>query len=158
VESKSDQPLVLPDLHGNALKAIYFLERRGVLKIRDGDRELLGELYKAGEDLSLRQLDQFKNILRRAEFDPKKIKNVQFIGDILGDRGKNDIFMLYLLESLKKSNVKFDILFSNHDLQFISWILANGDEVEKQRISPNLIDPSQQRSFNNLIEFLKDNP
>lgn len=47
------------------------------------------------------------------------VKNILFIGDLLADRGPNDLFMFFFLSRLYLLQLSFEILISNHDYEFI---------------------------------------
>lgn len=47
---------------------------------------------------------------------------LRLLGDILGDRGANDILTLKIIEKLHQEKLPFEILFSDHDQEFISML------------------------------------
>ncbi len=46
--------------------------------------------------------------------------DLDLIGDLVGDRGANDLLTLHLLKKLKKAGVNYVINISNHDIAFIA--------------------------------------
>jgi len=127
--------VTIGDLHANAIKFMYMLIERGVVTgVSKEDYEELVKLYKDysskahtltkgidNKDKSLvefyknsflQYLNEFKAIIDKIQVNTDL--SVRLIGDELADRGANDIFVLWILDKLHKSNLKLDILISNH--------------------------------------------
>lgn len=113
--------LTIGDLHGNALKLLYFLVREGILDMSPNHYQMMVEIYQKNINaLTKTDLTIFNKILNEASFKklPKHIL-IRLLGDELADRGNNDYFVLKILEKLAKQDIPFEILFSNHGLEFI---------------------------------------
>ncbi|MCA9749879.1 MAG: hypothetical protein KC414_12295, partial [Romboutsia sp.] len=50
---------------------------------------------------------------------------LNFLGDLMSDRGQNDLFTLMFFEKLHTANIPFEIAFSNHDQIIIEMFFAN---------------------------------
>lgn len=129
--------VTLGDLHGNALKLLYFLIKEGVIDMSSEDYFEFGSLY-IDEDfsnpidpktkttppsflpLSQQTITQLKSILRRITVLPNRPK-IRLIGDVLCDRGANDYLTLKLIEKIAQEKVPLEIILSNHDLDFIRF-------------------------------------
>lgn len=119
--------LVLGDLHGNAIKLINILIREGVLKLSESQYHMMYEIYhKDPHIVNTEDLANFANILNNADID----SNVTclFLGDTLADRGMNDYYTLFIYEKLVTNNIKFNIIYSNHDVEFLIQYQAGFDQ------------------------------
>lgn len=117
--------LTFGDLHGNAIKLLFFLAESGILSLKEGiyDYQRLVEIYYLEIDLIQPcHLDRFETILEETIFNPiaNTIK-VRLLGDEMADRGQNDYFTLLILEQLHKNCVSIEIIFSNHSAEFIKF-------------------------------------
>lgn len=117
--------LTFGDLHGNAVKLLFFLIESGILALKQEryDYQRLVEIYYLEIDLIQPcHIDSFESILEQALFNPiaSTIK-IRLLGDETADRGQNDYFTLLILEQLHKNNVPIEILFSNHGAEFIKF-------------------------------------
>ncbi len=108
--------ITIGDLHGNALKFIYFLAKYNVLKITEEQYNVLQNIYNSKNELTAEDFAQFEDILKNAECD--KTKLVRLIGDTLADRGRNDYLTLLVYQCLANKGVDFELLLSNHDMEF----------------------------------------
>lgn len=129
--------LTIGDLHGNALKLIYFLVRHNILNLNRENYHIIIEIYqKKTNEITKEDIIKFNTILESAQFHtiPSGVL-IRLIGDELADRGSNDYFVLKVLEKMKKNNIPFEILFSNHGLEFIKvygkGLLDNKSYLEK---------------------------
>ncbi len=156
------QEITLGDLHGNALKLLYFLVREGIFKIKSDDYFEFCNIYEE-ESLSVASawfsfqggpvsdLDSIKvaklgAILERIEVNPAPPK-IRLIGDTLSDRGANDYFTLKIIKKLGVAHVPLEIILSNHDLGFIEFILNLSS-------SPQSLNPAD---LSEQLELLKSN-
>lgn len=121
--------LTIGDLHGNALKLLYFLLRHNIIALTGSDPKKtyqdFVDLYERSASLeSDKQLGPlFKDINAWMDKNVKVINKevlIRLIGDEFFDRGNNDYMTLKLLEQLTKGNVKFHITISNHSNVFIA--------------------------------------
>lgn len=111
--------ITLGDLHGNALKLFYFLIKEGFINMSSEDYNLFIGIYKK-DPLDKKSIEEFHQILTRVTVpEQAQLATMRLIGDVMGDRGQNDYFTLKILEKLNENNVPMEILFSNHDLEFI---------------------------------------
>ena len=142
--------LVLGDLHGNAMKLIFFLVTTGILELSPQDYNTLVSLYKMDtDDLTAENLSTFENILTQAKCHNEIAGLLRLVGDEVADRGKNDAFTKLVLDRLKKGEVSYKILPSNHGDEFVQAYEQGGN------FEPRLLDPEFVRSMlglNKLIE------
>jgi hypothetical protein len=120
------------DLHGNAIKLLYFLIKQGIVKNIDGnDYNKLVYIYKKPVDnLGKSELNLFKNIIKKIKCTKNPNSIVRLIGDELADRGSNDYFTLKILQKIHQEGVPLEILVSNHSAEFIK-------AYELQQINPH---------------------
>lgn len=116
-EGKGDQ-LSLGDMHANALKLLYILKLYGFFKMSKRDYDSFVRVYyKRNEHITREHLDKFNQTLKGIAVEERG--KILFIGDLLGDRGSNDYFVLTVLDRLVQGKVVFEIVLSNHDFEFI---------------------------------------
>lgn len=157
------------DLHGNALLAAYHLITTRILELNSRNEteaayDALARSYKALSNLfstpneqSYRKetIDKIRenittfvnNFIRLQAFNPNV--SVRFLGDMLADRGVLDLLMLIILKTLKEKGINYEIIFSNHDVEFFFSFIRN---ILKLTYFPtNLSLPNElTRSMNNL--------
>lgn len=144
IHSEKDDQITIGDLHANAILMIHFLVTYGVLVLNEQDYLDLVDIYYQNATHGESEFDEFRLILDRSTVN-SQVGLVRFLGDMLADRGKNDYFILLLLEFLHTKNVNYEILFSNHDSEFMLYF-ENG-------IQPSII-PST--SFHNLKDLFSE--
>lgn len=117
------QEITVGDMHANAMKFIYVLAEIGLItNLDENTYQQLWAIYtKDPNNLTGIDLDYFEEIINNFHFSKDKTK-LRLLGDLLSDRGMNDIFMLFLFEKLAREQVDFSILASNHDMNFLSWL------------------------------------
>ena len=168
VDNGNAKQVTFPDLHGNTLGALLRLEAHNIVELKPEHRKKLANIYLRGEKLSPADLFEFEACLDEMVVRKNKFQCVRLIGDVLGDRGKNDALTLLLLKKLCECGVNMTILFSNHDLELIAWRLSqqqdqNTDLIKSVLATPHVVgkDPSKpsdtRRSLNQLIKFLETN-
>ncbi|MDF1646062.1 MAG: hypothetical protein P1U61_03635 [Legionellaceae bacterium] len=110
--------VTLGDLHSNAMKLLHTLVRYGVCEFRALKFRKLSKLYDLKNPTEADK--QAFLALFREEF---KVKNtdilVRLIGDIVADRGQNDLYVLTILDVLREKGVRVSTLISNHDVDLI---------------------------------------
>ena len=122
---KDEALLTLGDLHGNALKLLYFLIKHEIVTCEKRFYERFVIIYrKHPNDLSKEDLLEIKAICQ--QLIVKNKTKICLIGDVLADRGQNDYFTLLLLYKLHNESVPIDILLSNHDFTFIECLEVYG--------------------------------
>lgn len=116
------QQVSIGDLHGNAMKFIFFLIKEGIFDLHQKDYLALASIYQ--QDFNLLDdeevkgyLHQFNHLVDKLVLKRKAL--VRLIGDELADRGQNDYFILKILQKLKQQDVPVDILMSNHSIEYI---------------------------------------
>ena len=150
LKGKKGAEITIGDLHGNSQKLMYFLVRHGVLKISAADYKAFDKIYqKDVADLSAKDITQFKNIINGAKVDPSL--TLRLIGDELADRGSNDYFTLAILNKLAKNKCNYEILVSNHGLEFLDAL-----ESKDPHFTAKLMAFEHTKSMANL-QFLVDN-
>ncbi len=124
------------DLHGNALKFVYFLLYNNVVRFKNDstkkqDYAQFVEIYEglasaqAIEDPDTKKaklheiINSFKDFMGKLEVTDQA-SFVRLIGDELADRGSNDYLTLKILEFLHANAVKCAITISNHSNDFIT--------------------------------------
>ncbi len=110
--------VTLGDLHSNAIKLLDSLVRYGVCELgQQTFKQLLGLYLKKNPTE-----DDKKAFIRHIQTALKVIDCkilLRLIGDIVADRGKNDLYVLAILDVLKKQGVPISTLVSNHDVELI---------------------------------------
>ncbi len=128
-------PLLLPiyknnqitigDLHGNALKLLYFIIKHRIVECKKEHYQRFVEIYRKDvSSLEKKDLSEINYICENLIIKNKT--KICLIGDVLADRGQNDFFTLLLLNKLHNESVPLDILYSNHDFTFIECFEKNG--------------------------------
>lgn len=146
--ANSRNQLTIGDLHGNALKLIFFLIYQNVLLINKNNYTKLSQIYfKDPNELTNKDLETFNNIINLAKVN--STGTIRLIGDDLADRGSNDYFTLKVLEKLSGSNISFEILLSNHSIEFLEAY------EKKLTFAPTMLDNIYVISMNNL-QYLID--
>lgn len=109
------------DLHGNAIKLLYFLIKQNVVKNINGNdyNKLIGIYKKPVANIEKNDLNLFKKILKNIKCTKNKNSIVRLVGDELADRGSNDYFTLKILQKLHEQGIRLEILISNHSAEFI---------------------------------------
>ncbi|QSH42052.1 metallophosphoesterase [Lentisphaerota bacterium ZTH] len=107
--------VAIGDLHGNAIKFLYFLIKYKLVEC-SGIGYL--NLYIAYMDNNIKNFVTFLKKYVRVNSSSHKPLLV-LIGDTLADRGMNDYMTLKVYELLKDSGFEYIIIFSNHDQEFI---------------------------------------
>lgn len=156
------------DLHGNAVKLLYFLLRQGVVEgITAEDYHAFVEIYKTKpQDLTATKLATFYNIINKITLTPGAHNaKVWLIGDELADRGMNDHYMLRLFQQLNAIQAPVKVLISNHAAVFIDAyenqtsfirknpILGEGQDASAQNLQ-KLINKGlvSTEEINNIVE------
>ncbi|HKY69903.1 MAG TPA: Dot/Icm T4SS effector Wip [Gammaproteobacteria bacterium] len=141
--------LTIGDLHGNALKFLFFLIKHNVFtNVEPEDYAQFVKLYhKDTEAITQDDLLLFDAFLSKIAVNNKGV--IRFLGDDLADRGSNDYFTLKLFEKLHQAGANFEIILSNHSNEFIK-AFEKGDDY-----SPSLIFFGQSRSLVNLNHLIE---
>ncbi|MCP3964800.1 MAG: hypothetical protein GY750_08115 [Lentisphaerae bacterium] len=115
VYTSTVEVIILGDLHGNAIKFIYFLIKYRLIECTDfGYNSLLAAYAENNVKLFTKFLTQYVK--------PSKLMILPLLillGDTLSDRGNNDYMTLKVYELLSIFKQKYIIIFSNHDMEFI---------------------------------------
>ena len=143
----SKNQLTIGDLHGNALKLIYFLIRQNVIILDEKIYPELVRIYQQPvQSLTKADLDSFDKII--ASISALPVGTVRLIGDELCDRGSNDYFTLKILERLTELKVPVEILISNHSIDFIDQYETQDDFI------PARLTYEHSLSMSNLQELI----
>jgi hypothetical protein len=118
-KSESYTQITIGDLHANAIKLLFMLvKHRIATHINEDDYTRLVAIYRMSvHSLTQQDLHEFNHILSKIQFNTNYF--IRLIGDDLADRGNNDYFTLKILEKLHEHAVPFEILISNHSIEFI---------------------------------------
>ena len=165
---KAGTQLTIGDLHGNAMKLIYFLISEGVMKLSPPQKKRYKELYEIYNKLHgifkskkeymkeyeknksevKKYFKQFKEILDKAKFtqDSKNVM-IRLIGDDIADRGANDYLTFLVMNKLNTAeDLDFKVLCSNYG--------ADGLRIYEQIIKHNTFDEFKKSyKANNNREF-----
>lgn len=129
--------LIIPDLHANPILLLQHLLRSKIM-VWDEHGEAYWERICTFfcESVPDPQNDpdafatymknfvvEFEKLIASATFDTSH--PIIMLGDILGDRGPNDWFILLLLSVLNEKGVSYKINFSNHDLETYCWVMLD---------------------------------
>ena len=116
------ETLVIGDLHANPILLIHILIMYRVLKLHKDPYDDLYNLFSIDQLVIKDVCYQINRVIFIFNFvimiKSKYVKKIILLGDILGDRGCNDYYMLLLLQILD-NEIDYTITFSNHDLEFI---------------------------------------
>ena len=116
-----DEQFTLGDLHGNTLKFIHFLIKEGVMILDRGEADyqtFMSIYYKDPKALKIDDLLEIAVIIECAKYNPCGL--IRLLGDEQADRGSNDYYTLLVLNQLKKNNIRFEIILSNHGVVALS--------------------------------------
>lgn len=122
-----------------------YQEIRGPKPTEDGS-------IKAEDDLK-QNVIAFQKMLTElfATENINKQLSLRLLGDLLADRGVQDYFILLILAALKKENVDFEIIYSNHDHQFM---LNAAHKVSEEK---DFLPIRQSLSMENLFVLIEKN-
>jgi len=123
----SAQQLTIGDAHANVIKIIETIfASTHLFKISDQDRRAMAEHYAtlANPYSKAKKISNANEQLRwiiqnKITVNPLALTLLRLIGDETADRGASDLPILDLINLLDKHKVFFEILFSNHGLEFI---------------------------------------
>lgn len=150
-----DLHITVGDLHASAPKMLHFLVLYGVLEITEKEYNELVQLYYT-HDKNNQNLSDFSRIISEVAVNTKHVSLIRFIGDMLADRGKNDYYILVLLQKLCEAGVAIEILLSNHDAEFIKNYQNNTLSDPETTLHPHYHAPSLYGLAESLQEgFLK---
>jgi len=157
--------LAVGDLHGNALKLVYFLIKHGVLEISREDYARLVKSYQGIEKIKLDQVmnkkvplynhtKTFRQIIKKATVNNNE--RIIMIGDEVCDRGALDPLQLDEFELLHKNEIDFEILLSNHGIEFI-LALERIKKGETKRFFAKHLHPLQSCSMRRMQALIDSN-
>ncbi|KTD06359.1 hypothetical protein Lgra_3136 [Legionella gratiana] len=143
-ESEVDYEISMGDLHGNALLLLNFLIRYGVIKINQRDYEIFVQIYcLPSEKLTKEHINCFNRIIDSSSVN--LLKKIRFLGDMFADRGSNDYFTLKILAHLHKHHLDYEIILSNHDVEFLLFFELYGfDKPYKEITISSVVTESLQ--------------
>lgn len=136
-ESNITGTYVVGDLHANAIRLLYFLIHFGYVEC---NQKLYDQLVTAYQN---KDLLQFERYLNEVQVSPQTGTRLILIGDTLCDRGKSDYMILNVYALLAKAEVDFNIILSNHDLDFLNQYASDFRPGEDFSLS----DPTQRCSY-----------
>ncbi|KTD57276.1 Dot/Icm T4SS effector Wip [Legionella shakespearei] len=153
------------DLHANSMLFLYFLAEKGIVKISDAHYERLKNIYlkhpasapdrePSEQPLASEDIIEFNQIIDGLEAGEKPL--VRLIGDEICDRGQNDYFIFKILKKLKQSGIPYEILLSNHSIEFlIAYEYLIGNDVTNLG-APNINFSGQAKSLNNMRMLIQE--
>lgn len=133
------------------LKKIYVQHSRVIASLQSGDSN---ERKQAKTQL-IKDIADFKALLNTIDIKNNTLA-VRLIGDLLADRGENDIFTLLILNHLHQKDVPLEIILSNHDAAFIEALIKNvlGDPVNNTLQYIGTPKHGYSRSLDNLSALI----
>lgn len=141
--------ITIGDLHGNALKFLYFLVKQGVVNCTKEQYELFKTIYRKNIDaITQEDIASIKNLC--TQFTVNNKHKICLLGDELADRGQNDYFTLLLLDMLHKKSVDVEIMLSNHGYTFIQ-ALEGGEKFDSQNACGDRIFGRSMHQMQDLI-------
>src|SRR3990167_6444071 len=144
--------ITLGDTQGSALRMLYILTLAGVLQPTEKQYNFLRNLCEKSRKYVYEDFDNFAKELANIPVNSDIF--VRFIGDTLADRGKHDFLTLLIYEHLVNKRVYFEIILSNHDVEFICAM--EGSAAERSKISDNHFVLGQEYlDFANSLENLR---
>ena len=149
--SKLNNAIVIGDTHGSAIRIINTLIEAEVISVPGDLHDQLKTYYRKND------VESFSSMLNAPEVsknDENKIKYIYFVGDLLADRGVNDLMTLLVLKFLTEKGFDYEVALSNHDAEFISQI-DNMNCSDYLKISNVTIAPHQSSSLHGLKSSLK---
>lgn len=134
--ARSTCTYIIPDLHANPLLLLQHLLRTKIMQWGNQGESYWQRIVDLVNEPPPFDADQkqFRHYLKKFECDFYELLNsakydtkhqLLLLGDIIGDRGPNDWFMLLILKVLKKHKVPVSINFSNHDYETYLWAMHN---------------------------------
>lgn len=144
---KPGESLTVGDLHGNALKLLWILAYHDLIQISEKDYNDFARIYQKEtfatfrgpnprpEDLNAANINEFNEIVGRITSKNSQVF-LRLIGDVLCDRGQNDYFTAILLDQINKIGIESEVLFSNHDAEFLRSLAQYDKEVSEGKIQP----------------------
>lgn len=157
--------LTIGDLHANSMLFLYFLVEKGIVKTSDVDYQRLKNIYlkhpssapdreSSEQPLSAEDIIEFNQIIDGLDTGVKPF--VRLIGDEICDRGQNDYFIFKMLKKLKQSGIPYEILLSNHSIEFlIAYEYLIGNDVANLG-APNINFSGQAKSLNNMRMLIQE--
>ena len=114
-----DLTVVAGDLHSNAIKLLFILiSYKIVSNVSNATYKAFLMVYKKNVmDLTREDIDLFKEQLELLTFS--SVADFISLGDLLSDRGNNDIWILLILQKLMQAKINIELLLSNHDFELI---------------------------------------
>lgn len=169
IEGIQNGELTIGDIHANALFLMHFLVANEAVSIEKEAFERLVELYtdcymdtsNGGESIYFDRdkLEEFNSIIDSLKVNSKI--SVRLIGDELFDSGECDFFILKIIDKLKQSGMKLEILYSNHSSNFLFCYEQDFENMESDLGSISADHPGMDKgreplqSFETLNRWLK---
>lgn len=151
--------LTIGDLHSNAMLLMYFLVKHGIVSISKRKYTQLVNIYLKGissedseneEVLSKKDIEQFNEIIDDLMINTENVSLIRLIGDEVCDRGQNDYFIFKIIDKLHQSDIKIEILLSNHGIEFLIPYRKN------EPLKSKLLDVDDQaNSLNNMRQLIE---
>ncbi len=120
--------------HGNFMRLIYTLIKAGICTLNQQYYNELVAIYESSssctpdtENRIENEITQFKKIINENLQVICTDKVYRLIGNFLAGPGPNDFFILYILHFLHKHEVRFRIIFSKYDDQFLRAFFSDFD-------------------------------
>jgi len=128
VQQLSCREISIGDLHANAQKFSYFLNRHNIIRQTPEQFDLNKDIYKMNlqeqPEFAMQVVPLYKQNIEGAQVGNRNTF-VRLIGDELTDRGQNDLWILYLIKKLHQENIPFEILASNHAVEALRCYYEN---------------------------------
>jgi hypothetical protein len=153
--SSKTTTLTFGDLHANSLKFVYQMLHHGVIEMSEDDYNLFVSTYEKfdARKVTAKDMLALNACLKGITLSDAAEKNdvlLRLIGDELADRGANDWITLKLLERLHHLGLPFEILLSNHGVEFIGTY----ERIERSKVVWYF--PDFLRDFARSLQALQD--
>jgi hypothetical protein len=145
-------------MHGNSLLLLNKLVQLGFIAVRDES-----EWTELGNAIRTNNYDALPDLLIRViglAPGADKTKLVA-LGDLFADRMYSDFAMLQIFDHLNALGLNYEIIFSNHDAEFVRYILNNryrsvseSTVLERSR----MLNRDASKSIDRLDKHLNRNP
>lgn len=121
----SGKHVVDGDAHGNTLGLMYALIKNGIISLSRENYIKFGKLYyKKLEDYTKEDIQTLHEIYKACEFRVTKETKLIKLGDLICDRGRNDLNTFFFFKMLG-NNLNRTIIISNHDAEFLIQFQSN---------------------------------
>lgn len=156
IKHRAFEEVYFPDCHGNSILVLHHLLIHNFIEPLDQrDYDWLFTLYSTINQESRKniftkeEIERIIDIFSRCRIPQSSLDvNAYFIGDLIGDRGSNDLITILMLDTLRKRGLKIFHIAGNHEFIALKHITEHITRVNSDRDSIlGEIDSEQNNSF-----------